>query len=82
MNFHLPRLFRPKPSLEEFAAMRDRALVAETKAVLLENIVEHSNRHRREIRKDAGSYRDQAAKRKAELIAYRASLSNPVREEA
>ena len=56
MNFHFPSLFRPKPSLEEFAAMRDRALVAETKAVLLENIVEHANRPRREIRKDAGSY--------------------------
>jgi hypothetical protein len=82
MTFHFPSLFRPKPSLEEYAAMRDRALVAETKAVLLENIVEHANRPRREVLKDAGRYREESAKRKAELIAYAARLSNPVREEA
>lgn len=54
MNF--PFRFSHRPTREEFAAMRDRALVAETKAVLLENIVEHSARRTREVRKDAGAY--------------------------
>lgn len=79
---NLPFRFFHRPTREEYAAMRDRALVAETKAVLLLDIVEHANRPRREVRKDAGRYREESAKRKAELIAYAARLSNPVREEA
>ncbi len=54
---NLPFRFFHRPTREDYAAMRDRALVAETKAVLLENIVEHANRPRREVRKDAGRYR-------------------------
>jgi len=81
MNLHLP-FFNLKH--DETAELRDRLIVAETQVLLLRDLVDHPpiNRPRREIRKDADSYRDQAAKRKAELIAYRASLSNPVREEA
>lgn len=55
MSFHFG--FSHRPTREEYAAMRDRALVAETKAVLLENIVEHRARRTREVRKDAGAYR-------------------------
>lgn len=77
---NLPFRFPHRPTREEYAAMRDRALVAETKAVLLENIVEHSAARRsREVRKDAGSYRDAAAKRKAELISYAAELKRDAR---
>jgi len=81
MNLHLPFFNRKH---DETAELRDRLIVAETQVLLLRDLVDHPPviRPRREIRKDAGSYREQAAKRKAELIAYRASLSNPVREEA
>lgn len=54
MNF--PFRFSHRPTREEYAAMRDRALVAETKAVLLENIVEHLPRKPlREPRSDKAS---------------------------
>lgn len=58
---------------DEAAELRDRALIAETQVLLLRDIVEHIPRKPvRERRKDAASYREEAAKRRAELVAYAA----------
>lgn len=55
---------RPR-NVEEVAALRDRALVAETKALLLEDIVHHQARPRRERRKDASDIKHAIAARAA-----------------
>ena len=47
-------LFRRQPSRSETAALRDRALIAETQVLLLRDIVEHPKR-RREPRRDKQS---------------------------
>ena len=68
---HILERFFPKRA--ETAELRDRALIAETQVLLLRDIVEHLPRKPvREVRKDAGPYRDEAAKRRAELVAYAA----------
>jgi hypothetical protein len=65
-------------TIEKIAILHDGYIEMGTRLILLENIVEHLPRRRepsppvREIRKDASSYREEAAKRKAELIAYAA----------
>lgn len=65
-------------TIEKIAILHDGYIEMGTRLILLENIVEHLPRRRepsppvREIRKDAGSYREEAAKRKAELVAYAA----------
>lgn len=69
---------------DETAELRDALIVAETQVLLLRDIVEHLPRKPvREVRKDAGQYREEAAKRRAELVAYAAavkSLSTPVKK--
>lgn len=54
MSFHFLSLFR-KPAHTEVAELRDRCIVAETKAVFLANEVERLRRPKRERRKDAAS---------------------------
>lgn len=70
---------------DEAAELRDALIVAETQVLLLRDIVEHiPQKPVREVRKDAGKYREEAAKRLAELVAYAAtvkSLSAPVKKE-
>jgi len=52
MNFHWP--FFRKPAHTELAELRDRLIVAETKAVLIENALEaERSRRSRERRRDA-----------------------------
>jgi Tfp pilus assembly protein PilE len=51
LAFHWPTFSKPAPT--DIAELRDRAIVAETKAVLLENALEAERRRRtRERRKD------------------------------
>ncbi len=71
------RFFRKR---DEAAELRDRALIAETQVLLLRDIVDHPPRRpvTREIRKDAGAYREEAAKRKAELQDYALTLTTPL----
>lgn len=52
MAFHWPAFIKPAPT--DIAELRDRAIVAETKAVLLENALEaERSRRGRERRRDA-----------------------------
>jgi hypothetical protein len=55
MIFDFP--FHRKPDRSETAALRDRALIAETQVLLLRDIVEHPRR-RREPRRDKQSVID------------------------
>ena len=49
-------IFKPKPREREIiAGLRDRCIVAETRAVLLEYELERARRPHREPRKDKGS---------------------------
>ena len=65
-------------TIEKIAILHDGYIEMGTRLILLENIVEHLPRRRepkppvREIRKDAGSYREEASRRRAELVAYAA----------
>lgn len=56
MNFHWPFFIKPKSA--EVAELRDRCIVAETRAILLENELERARRPKRERRRDAGAFRD------------------------
>lgn len=73
MNLHINLRSLFGRQRDETAELRDRALIAETQVLLLRDIVEHLPRKPvREVRRDAGPYRDEAAKRRAELVAYAA----------
>ena len=75
MHFSLKSLFRPKPyERETVARLRDQTIELGTRVLLLEDIVQHSRKPVRAIRKDAGAYRDEAAKRRAELVSYASEL--------
>lgn len=66
---------------DEAAELRDRLIVAETQVLLLRDIVDHppATRRTREVRKDANAYRDEAAKRRAELVSYASELKRTAR---
>lgn len=63
--------FKPTPSRTELAELRDRCLAAETRVVLLEDIVLHRSKSSRERRKDAG---DIIAAKRAKTEQLRAEL--------
>ena len=67
MNFHFA-FSRRRVSLAEVADLRDRLIVAETRAILLEDIVQNTPRKPvRAVRKDAGAYLARKAAVEAEL---------------
>lgn len=77
-------LFRRQPTaIEAIAAMRDRCIVAETKAVLLENEVERLRRRQlRERRKDARDVAKAIAARAADYADRFAGLTDEQRSKA
>ena len=63
--------FLRRPTVEQYATLRDQLIIAETRAALLQDLVEHppQPRRKREVRKDANGYRDALAATTASLIA-------------
>ena len=55
MNF-LAIFSKPKPKHTEVAELRDRCIVAETRALLLADELERARRPKRERRRDAASF--------------------------
>lgn len=82
MNFHWPSFLRSKPHTE-VADLRDRAIVAETKAVLLENALEAERRRRfRERRRDASDVSHAIAARAADYAKRFGKLDKGVKDRA
>lgn len=62
----------------EVAALRDRCIIAETKAILLADIVNNTPRKPvRERRKDSHEYQERAALRRRELEAFKSIATYP-----
>ena len=68
------KFFLDPPSLAELASLRDRVIVAETRAILLEDIAEAALRR-------AQAYRREPRKDKAAIVAAKASMTARLKAE-
>ena len=68
------KFFLDPPSLAELASLRDRVIVAETRAILLEDIAESALRR-------AKAYRREPRKDKASIVAARAAMTARLKAE-
>lgn len=82
MNFHWPFARKPEPIPVIIGELRDRCIAAETKALLLEDIVQHRARPKAQPRNEAGQFVSPAIETHHRLINIFMSVTPEVRAAA